>query len=237
MSTEDCLTNRLFGCAIGQAILYYTWYQSDSSVTKLMGPNQGYLRILDSVRNIWGSQNHGDLFNFLIVSHSGAQLYQLTEAIMIVLVQWFFVRAIWPSLVYNLWSRDLLVGAIQDNEIVIFIAICTSIAADLYIAVSLCLVLHGARTGFRSVIAMIFYLPVGSIYANSLLAALNIRKRVSEAGAAAHNSVVVPNINTDHLGLQNHQESDELHGLPDSQPTADIELADNAESAAQWRLA
>lgn len=89
----------------------------------------------------------------------------------------------------------------------------------------------------NSVIAMIFYLPVGSIYANSLLAALNIRKRVSEAGAAAHNSVVVPDINTDHLGLQNHQESDELHGLPDSQPTADIELADNAESAAQWRLA
>lgn len=81
----------------------------------------------------------------------------------------------------------------------------------------------------NSVIAMIFYLPVGSIYANSLLAA--------EAGAAAHNSVVVPDINTDHLGLQNHQESDELHGLPDSQPTADIELADNAESAAQWRLA
>lgn len=181
------------------------------------------------------------------------------------------------------------------EQIVIFIAICTSIAADLYIAVSLCLVLHGARTGFRStgsmlstlimytisrgiltflvhsltvatlvycvrrnsVIAMIFYLPVGSskcslftccnracrfwqrllVYANSLLAALNIRKRVSEAGAAAHNSVVVPDINTDHLGLQNHQESDELHGLPDSQPTADIELADNAESAAQWRLA
>lgn len=94
------LSYALFGCAIGQAILYYTWYQSDSSVTKLM---VAVVMILDSVRNIWGSQllwmyyvqNHGDLFNFLIVSHSGA-LFQLTEAIMIVLVQWFFVRAIWP---------------------------------------------------------------------------------------------------------------------------------------------
>ncbi|KZT10143.1 uncharacterized protein LAESUDRAFT_722311 [Laetiporus sulphureus 93-53] len=106
----------LYGCALGQAMLYYIHYTADDMFTKGL---VAVLLLIETGRNIldvqilwlYLVQNHADIFALLHYSNSFL-VGQLFTAITVLLVQVFFIYKIWQLMDKGRYRTTLTASAI-----------------------------------------------------------------------------------------------------------------------------